>query len=759
MQLNRRNLLIGVAAGGGLLAAFSLLPRSYAPPVPAGPDETAFDSWIKIARDGTVHVAVPQLEMGQGITTLLPQIVAVELGADWRQMAVEPAPVSAAYANPVLAARWQAMWQASLSPGRLVGAGDPESSFVRQYAEDNRFQVTADGTSIAAYEAPLRLAAAGVRCLLAKAAAGRWGVDWQDCEAKDGFILHAASKRRLRFADLAQAAADETLPDPVPLRAEPAAERQADFAAGARPAFPRLDLPAKVDGSYPFAADIRLPDMVYAAIAHGPPGDATLAKFDAAATRGIAGLIAILRNKRWLAAVASNSWAAEQALRVMQPSFRVKGKLVDSIAIEAALDKALRSGAPVAMHAVGDVGALRAAKASLIARYDVAPAHAASIETASATARFANGRLELWIASQAPEAARLAAAGALGIDVDEVVLYPLGAGGSFDARLEHEIAAQVAVLARRLARPVQLTWSRHQEMLRSRPRAPAAVRMAAVTVQNGGIAGLWTRIATPSSGKEFGNRLLDGKPAHLARKQQANGGDALAVEGAGVAYAIPNQAVDHVPTAITLPTGRVRGNAHAITAFATESFIDELARKAGREPLSFRVEMLGNDLALARCLTGAATLAGWDGGADSSGMGLACHRIGAGAIAVIVTARRDERGLRVSQITAVAEIGRVINLDIARQQIEGGLVFGLGLAMGGAASYANGLPASSRLAALTLPHMVDCPEIQVELLASSGSPADPGELGAVTVAPAIANALQSATGMRFRRLPLFSEGL
>ena len=171
MHVTRRGVLIGAAAGGGLVALWALSPRRYAPPLSAGRDEIAFDAWLKIGRDGVVTVAVPQLEMGQGVTTILPQVVAMELGADWRQVAVEPAPVSGAYPNVPLAAQWAPLRNAWLS----FLADDPQDWLTRRYAQDNRFMVTADGTSLAAYEAPCRNAAASARAMLAKAAAHRWG--------------------------------------------------------------------------------------------------------------------------------------------------------------------------------------------------------------------------------------------------------------------------------------------------------------------------------------------------------------------------------------------------------------------------------------------------------------------------------------------------------------------------------------------------------------------------------------------------------
>ena len=752
MRLTRRGLLIGAAAGGGLLVAYSLMPRRYPLPLEPAAGETAYNAWIKIARDGVVSVAVPQCEMGQGITTLIPQTVAVELGADWRQIAVEPAAISPAYANPVLAARW-----ASLRGGLLEGI---ESD--RRFAERHALMVTADGTSLAAYEAPAREAAAAVRSLLAQAAAERWDVAWEECEARDGFVVHG--RKRLRFADLAVEAAAFDPPDPPVLRPEPARERPGAAAAGFVTAFPRLDAPSKVDGSFAFAGDIRLPGLVYAAIAHGPVGDSTLDEVDEEAARGITGLVGVVRAGRWVAAVASDWWAAERAVTALRPRFKVAAT-ADSAAIAAALDAGLRRGEAERAFEAGKPDEVIGRPASLVARYDVAPALHATIETSTATARWSEGALELWLASQAPEQARRGVAKAMGVAPSDVVLYPLAAGGSFDRRLEHEVGIEAASIAREVGRPVQLVYSRRQEALRGWPRTPVAAVLAAKTVAGGGIAAWRTRIAVPSTNREFAARLFDGATTLKALGESNGADDPLALEGAIPHYAIPHLAVDRVPVALDLPTARLRGNAHGYTAFFTESFVDELAHQARREPLSYRIEMLGRDVRLAVCLTAAARLGQWGGGGEQSGQGLACHRmddvaaaeIGGGRIAVIATARRDERGVRVDKLAAVADIGRIVNLDIARQQIEGGLVFGLGLAMGSAAGYQRGVPTASRLAALGLPYLGDCPEIAVDFIDSDAPPFDPGELGAVAVAPAVANALFSATGVRFRHLPLLSE--
>ncbi|MEO7739262.1 MAG: molybdopterin cofactor-binding domain-containing protein, partial [Novosphingobium sp.] len=618
MGVTRRQIFIGALVGGGLVLGYQLRPRKYPLPLSPGRDEFAFDAWIKLSRDGVVTVAVPQLEMGQGITTLIPQIVATELGADWRQVAVEPAPVSAHYANLPLAARWSELWM----PAFPVLGSSPGGPLTGSWARDHRFMATADGMSLAAFEGPAREAAASVRALLAMAAAKRWGVDWQSCEAEKGFIIHAA--KRLTFGELSEEAAALRPPDPPVLRENAASESPKTTLAAAPLKFPRLDLPAKVDGSFLFAGDVRLPGMVFAAIRHGPIGTSELASFDKAEAHGMSGMISLVKGERWLAAVAHDWWAAERALAAVAPNFRATHR-ADSAHIEAQLDDALLHGEAASIYQSGDTGDLAKKPYALALRYDAAPGLHATLETASATARLKDGKLELWLASQAPEAARRAAAEAAGVHERNVVLYPMPAGGSFDRRLEHDHAIEAAIIAREVGKPVQLTWSRWQEHIAGWPRTPVAAVMAAKVAPGGAITGWKARLAMPSSSHEFGRRLFGGLTPAKAMAASKGEGDMLAMEGATPPYAIPDMIVEHVPTTIALPTARLRGNAHGYTAFFTESFIDELARHSGREPLSYRIAMLGHDPRLVACLLRCATLANWDAGADASGQGLACH--------------------------------------------------------------------------------------------------------------------------------------
>ncbi|MEC8838491.1 MAG: molybdopterin cofactor-binding domain-containing protein, partial [Pseudomonadota bacterium] len=256
LPVTRRQVFVGAALGGGLAVAWWLWPRSYPSPLRPAPGEQGFGGWLTIGSDGVVTVAIPQLEMGQGVTTVLAQVVAIELGADWRQVAVEPAPPTGLYANVPLAAKWAPLW--SNIPAM---ADDPDSLLAERFARDNAFCVTADGTSLTAYEAPLREAAASARSMLAMAAAERWRIDWEECEVAAGQVRHG--EQRLGFGELAEEAASFEPPEPAPLRVEPPAENPSPAEAELAPECPRLDLPSKVDGSFLFAGDVRLPGMVY----------------------------------------------------------------------------------------------------------------------------------------------------------------------------------------------------------------------------------------------------------------------------------------------------------------------------------------------------------------------------------------------------------------------------------------------------------------------------------------------------------------
>ena len=746
-HVSRRSFLVGATAAGGLALAWSVWPRSYDPNLTAAEGEHVFNAFLKIGDDGHIGAIVPQCEMGQGVTTLLPQIMADELGADWRTIAVESAPISPLYTNTLLVDEDSgAFMPRSLVPDFVA---DVRSWVRREWAVRHAVMLTANSSSVRMFEGPCRAAAAQARAMLMMEAARRWDADWQQCDTQDGFVI--LGKKKLRFAEIAAGAA-KLDPPPEPVYRAPAA----DPLYGKE--LTRLDLPAKVDGSANYAGDIRLPDMVFAAIRQGPLGATRLKSIDRRAGMKSPGLLHIVEHERWLATVARNWWAANRALDRFAPVFETDGPPVSTTRIDAALKAALKEDG-YRIRQKGDVGAAMEARKKISAHYAVAPALHAPIETRTATAAPDRGHVRVWVATQAPAQCRDAIARATGLAPSDVTLFPMMAGGSFDACLDHSVAVQAAIIALQIKRPVQLAWSRAEEIMRDIPRAPARAKMTATLDAAGGIDALIARIAAPSTNHEFRARLFDGTPADVAQREAAGTPDAVAVEGALSTYDIRHFAVDHCPADIGLPTGRWRGNADSYTAFFTECFIDEMAARSGSDALSYRVAMLGESPQLARCLLTATSLGGWEGGVAGTAQGLACHSMRGSHIALMATARPSERGLQVQQLVAVVDAGRLVNPAVARQQVEGGLIFGLAAATGATTDYGGGIAAARKLGQLGLPRLSQSPEIIVEFVDSDRDPGGLGEIGVPVVAPAVANAIAAATGRRIRRLPLSTRPL
>ncbi len=736
--IDRRTLLIGGGAGAGLLIAWGLWPRSYRPDLAVGANETLINAFLKIDSAGQIIVVVPQLEMGQGVTTVLPQILADELGADWRTVAVQGAPVSPLYANALLAKEFLASdWS-----GLAGGAGDWA---LNEYATRNAMMLTGGATSVRRFAAAYRDAGAAARVLLCKAAGARWGIAWEGCRIEEGLVTDG--RRRLRIGELAGDAAGFTLPDVLPEREQPE-ERLLGSDV------PRLDLPSKVDGSHNFAADIRMPDMVFASIRQGPVGAVRLKSSRDEEAKKVTGFLQLVKHEHWVAAVATNWWAANKALDALDPVFELAGAPLDSAAIDEALEAAFESNDGRRFHAQGDLAASFDGAHILRADYAVAPALHLAIDPPGATARVAEGRAEIWAASQAPALCRGAVARALGMSENSVIVYPVAAGGSFGRRFEHDAAVQAAVIAQQVKRPVQLGYSRAEDVISDRPRAPARARMRAKMVAGGRIEALSAKVATPCADAQTWNRVAHfASPLDAARKADRTA-DVRAVSGMPSLYAIPHFAIDHYPADIGLPLGRWRGNADSHNCFFTESFMDELAQSAGIEPMSFRIQHLADQPRLARCLTTAAAMGGWQGSVAGSGQGIACHAMDGGFIAVMIEATMESGKLRAKNIVAVADVGAQPHPDIARQQIEGGIVFGLAAAMGAAADYKGGLPRRAIMGRMGLPRLADVGDVTVELVPGTGEPAGVGQIGVPAVAPALAGALFTLTGRRIRSLPL-----
>jgi isoquinoline 1-oxidoreductase beta subunit len=457
----------------------------------------------------------------------------------------------------------------------------------------------------------------------------------------------------------------------------------------------------------------------------------------------------VIRNPSWVAVAATNWWAAGKALNAMRPRFnRPEG--ASSASISAALAAALDGEEGDRLHEAGDINGPFPGASPVNARYEVGLAPSAAIETLCATARVTGDRLEIWAATQAPGLARAAAARAAGLPEGQVTLYPMLVGGGYGRKLETDAIEQAAIVATTLRRPVQLTWPRIQEIERDSFRPAAAAQMTAWVAQ-GRLHGWQARIAAPTTRADVAARL--GASAWLVRP------DGAAIAGAEPSYGIPNVAIDHVPADIGIRTGSWRGEAHSYTGFFTESFIDELARTMQLEPLSFRIGLLGGTPRLARALSTATSIGGWDGGPPGSGMGIACHAAFGSYIATLVEVEvtADQR-LRVMRAVCAVDCGRMVNPEIVKQQVEGGLIHGIAAAIGKPLNLVHGVPDLQTIGGYGLPTLRDAPEISVELLESDEAPGGITELAVPTAAPAIANAYFSLTGQRVRTLPIVVGG-
>jgi isoquinoline 1-oxidoreductase beta subunit len=702
-EVDRRSLLVGGGTLAALVVAFQLWPRAPRSPLRAArPGEKVFGPFLRIGADGRVTVAVPQAETGQGSWTGLAQIAADELGADWAMVGVEPAPVvGGAYPNPLTKPEWGI-----------------------------ETRLTAGATSIRAFDRRLRVAAALARGLLVEAAARRWKLDPEQCDAIGGKVI--CGPRALGFGELVEDAAALGRPT------RKAELRAIGHGGIAGQPLPRVDAAAKASGSWRFAGDVRLPDMLFASIRLAPPGG-RLTGFDrAAAARSD---VTLVERAGWLAAIGPTWWAAEQALQRANPQFT--GPVdADTPAIEAALHAALEHD----LRRVGEVGDYAAATAGrrpLSATYFVAPAPHLALETPAAVARFAGGKLDVWAPSLAPDLARAAAARAGGVAEADVVFYLAGSGDPGGGALDDRAVALAVELAREAKRPVALILSAATAQTHDRPRPPLLARMSALGDEGGGLSS-WHAALAGALGLDAALSRLTGK-----------GAPAFNPRGAVPPYAIPAVRIEAATARLPIAGGYLRGDVEALTAFATECFVDEMARARGVDPLNFRVGMLGGQPRLAAVLMTAASKGGWDGGARGSSMGLACASAYGSHIALLAEATMgaDQRA-RVTRLVAAVDCGRIVNPALVEQQVEGALLHALVNAAGPAPEIVAGVIRARPMSALGLGRLDEVPQVRVHLLPQRDLP--PGGvsgLGALVLAPAVANALYAATGQRLRRLP------
>ncbi len=695
MRIDRRSLLIGGGAGVGLIIAIALWPRHWKSDLPVGKNEEAFGSFIKIARDGKVTVAMPQVETGQGSWTGLAQIVADELGAAWETVAVEPAPLARAYANPL---------------------ADEEGW-------PKHLRITANSTSIRAFEQELRKAAATARTMLIGAAADRWNIRPADCDTADGFVISGV--RTLTFGELAEESADRSPPSNPQLR--PVSKSRL-----AGQPLQRLDGPAKAEGSWRFAGDVRLAGMLFASARIAPLGGRLISYSHEALARA-RGVRHVAARDGWIAIVADNWCAAERALKAIDPVFSGARASPDPRSL---FERALASGDAQSWFSRGDYGGAVRGSRPLAATYYAAPSQHLGLEPQSATASTGHDGLEIWAPSLAP---------GFGMS-DEATPYPMSPGEPAGRAMENVVTPIAVELSRELRRPVQVTLSQSASQNHDRISPGALARMTALPGP-GGITAAWSMKVATQDG--LGSAL-----ARLAKKAEPTKFGKGALAGAIPPYSIPNVEIDAVRADLPFAAGYMRGSPNREFAFFTESFIDELAHVAGMEPLGFRMSMLGGNGRLARCLQAATRLAGWDGGGPGSTMGIAGASAFGSHIGLVASASiGDDQRVKVHRLVAAVDCGRAINSGLVEQQISAGLVWALAQATVAVPKWIAGMPRARPMEALAFSRFKDAPDIVVQIIPSSDAPGGISGLGCLPLAPAVANAIHAGSGRRLRSLP------
>ena len=707
MPLTRRTLLVGTGAAAGLAVAWGLWPRGEQASLAKSKDKLALGPGVLIGHDGRLTVAVPQVETGQGIWTGLAQVAADELGAAWDSVGVSPARSGSVWDNELAK-------QEGWIEGARAWPNAPDPGLLR---------ITAGSTSIRAIIHPMRVAAAAARHLLIAEAADRWKVSAAECATGGGFVRHEG--KSLPFADLAEAAAKRPLPaGAIPLRPEPGELVGKPLA--------RLDALPKAEGRLRFAGDVRLPGLLHASVRRAGRGSIEL-RSDA--PRGIRFEL----GDRWVAAIGDTWWAAEQALGNAEVHVRGPGG-GDDDAVTAALDAALGGDDFETLHAVGDIDEAFAGVRPLAATYSAAAQIHSDLEPSGATARWSNGLLEIWVPTQAPEFARRAAAEAAGVSPGQTSLYPMPVGGKSGAGLEADMVPIAAILAKRTGRPIQVVASRTEQVRADTLRSPLWARLLARPLPDGRIAGWRMRLAGGDGTAEAFGRLFG-----------SNRGAVRQAAIAPIPYSIPNSATEFVQADLPMRLGYHLGELHPATTFFTESFLDELARIGGRDPLSQRILLLSGNPRLARCLVRATALGGWDGGGPGSQVGLSVFS-GFGSHIAVVAAAQVSAGIpQVTRLIAAVDCGRAVNPALIKAEVEGGMLAAIGHATAIAPSLRHGRvlsplePQASTLAT--------APETLVEVLASRAPAGGASGLGPAAAPAAVGNALAAATGRRLRALP------
>jgi len=701
--LSRREFVTaGVAAGAGLVIGF-YLPHSESSNAVFSPN-----AYLRITPDNKVTVVVARSEMGQGVRTALPMILAEELEADWKKIDIEQAGASTLY-------------------------GD---------------QTTGGSASVRTTWDPMRKAGATAREMLITAAALTWGVPRSSCAVQQGNVVHAASNRRLSYGDLANKAAMLPIPTDVPLK------QSKDYKiVGQR--LPRVDTPSKVIGNAVFGIDVRLPGMKYSLISRCPTIGGKLISFDDKESKKIAGVSYVGKiSDAAVAVVADSVWGAMEGRRMLNVKWDDgPNKDLNTAAVAASLKQAAsRKGA--SLYSVGDVA--KASGRHVSAEYQLPFMAHAPMEPGNCTANFQGSVCELWAPTQVPQDCRDSVAQAVGLDSDRVKVNVTLMGGGFGRRLEHDYAVEAALVSKAITNPVKVVWTREDDMRFSTYR-PASLHQLSATLDGAG----WP--------VAFTHRLI--APSISGQKGQPgpNGIDPDLPDEAAFVYGVPNVSLEYVLAETPVPLGWMRSVYALQAAFASESFIDELAAAAGKDPLEYRLHILAKDqdvqyfsttwrtARMRGVLQLAADKAGWGKPLPAGRYrGTACFGCFSSYMAEVVEISMENDAPRVHRVVAVVDCGQVVNPSILEQQIQGGIVYALSNALRAKITIDRGRVVQGNFDDYAPVRMEETPLVEVYAVPSMEAPTGIGEPSVPPLAPALCNAIYTATKKRIRSLPILS---
>lgn len=736
-KITRRGFLIGsVAIAGGVAFGVYKIKQPVPNPLVPGEGESVLNPYVLIDRNG-ISIITPRAEMGQGVHTTLAALVAEELDVDMADITTRHGPPGQAYFN-------QAVLGSSL-PFKDYAKSDFQHDLAEAVGQAGKLfslQITGGSTSMVDAYTKMRAAGASAREALKLAASAQLGVAVEKLATDKGHVV-APNGTRLSYVDLAPAAAGIEAPQ-VPLRPRSAWKQLG------KP-IPRVDMVEKSTGTATFGMDIRLPGMKFAALRRNPHLDGAMRGFDDQAARAMAGVEGVFDLDDGIAVVASNTWLAMQAADAVEIDWAPSPHPATMEEIDATLARAFDGWANSGLRNDGDAESLPEGATEITAAYHLPYLAHATMEPMTATALFDGDSLTIWAGNQSPVIVRDKCAKIVGLPPEAVTVHTTYMGGGFGRRGEVDYAQYATKLAIQMPGiPVQLTWSREEDMTHDfyRPGAMARFRGA---VKDGKAVLLDGQIAAQSATVQAGGRML-GIPMA--------GPDKVLVEGAyDQPYRIPNYRIQGYKADLDLPVGFWRSVGASFNGFFHDTFLDELAHAAGRDPLDFRLEMMRDeDPHSAAVLEAVRDMSGWTGKSPKGvGRGVAFTYSFGTPVAEVIEVVDEDGTIRISQAWIAADVGIALDPSIVSAQMESALIYGLSAALHGRITFEAGAVQQQNFPEYEGLRLHNTPRIHTRILQNKPELSGIGEPGTPPSMPALGNALFDLTGIRARRLPLIDQ--